>query len=67
MGATGRTFDNCNLEKAGYEAVAVLATASGTETYADGTSYCHREYPFRPDFKASGSYTLPYDIQLAGS
>ncbi len=38
---------------------------SGTETYADGTSYCHREYPFRPDFKASGSYTLPYDIQLS--
>jgi len=65
--ATARTFDNCNLEKAGYEAVSVAGTASGTEVYADGSSYCHREYPYRPDFKASGSYNLPYGIQMSGT
>ena len=29
-------------------------------SYPDGTSACHREYPFRPDAKVSGSYMLPY-------
>src|SRR5207344_3295812 len=38
------------------------------ETYpGDGTSYCHREYPYRPDLKLVGSYTLPFDIQLSGT
>ena len=26
---------------------------------------CHRDYPYRPDVKLVGSYTLPCDIQLA--
>jgi hypothetical protein len=66
IGATARTFDNCNLLAAGLDAV-VTATSQGTETYPDGSSSCHREYPYRPDFKASGSYTLPWDVQLAGT
>ena len=45
----------------------VSTTSLGTETYADGTSYCHREYPFRPDFKLLGSYTLPGEIVLSGT
>jgi hypothetical protein len=39
----------------------------GTEIYPDGTTACHREYGFRPDAKISGAYTLPWDIQLAGT
>ncbi len=66
IAATARTFDNCNLLKAGLDAV-VTATSQGTEIYPDGSTSCHREYGYRPDFKASGSYTLPWDIQLAGT
>ena len=66
IAATSRTFDNCNLLKAGLDAV-VAAAAQGTEIYADGTTGCHREYGYRPDAKISGSYTLPWDIQLAGT
>ena len=66
LAATARTFDNCNLLKAGLDAV-VGAAAQGTEIYADGSTGCHREYGYRPDAKISGSYTLPYDIQLAGT
>jgi hypothetical protein len=66
ISATSRTFDNCNLIQAGLDAV-VGATAQGTEIYPDGTTSCHREYPYRPDAKLSGSYVLPWDIQLAGT
>jgi hypothetical protein len=66
IAATARTFDNCNLLAAGLDAV-VAAGAQGTETYPDGSSSCRREYGYRPDFKASGSYTLPWDVQLAGT
>jgi hypothetical protein len=66
--ATARTLDNCNLAAAGLDAfVANAATTQGLETYPDGSTSCHREYGYRPDFKASGSYTLPWDIQLAGT
>jgi hypothetical protein len=54
------------LLKAGLDAV-VTATSQGTEIYPDGSTSCHREYGYRPDFKASGSYTLPWDIQFAGT
>jgi len=64
--ATARTFDNCNLLKAGLDAV-VTATSQGTEIYPDGTKSCHREYGYRPDAKLSGSYTLPWNVQLAGT
>jgi hypothetical protein len=65
-GAGSRTFDNCNLVKAGYDAQSGGATVT-TETYSDGTMYCHREYPYRPDLKLVGSYTLPGDIQFSGT
>ncbi len=66
IGATARLFDNCNLLAAGLDAV-VTAASQGTETYPDGSSSCHREYGYRPDLKMSGSYTLPWDVQLAGT
>ena len=48
IGATARTFDNCNLLAAGLDAVTpavVPLTWQGTETYPDGSSACHREVP----------------------
>jgi hypothetical protein len=66
IAAGSRLFDNCNLLAAGLDAV-VAAAAQGTETYPDGTSTCRREYPFRPDGKVSGSYMLPYGVQMAGT
>ena len=66
ISASGRTFDNCNLIDAGYDAVATT-TVLGTELYSDGSSTCHREYALRPDFKLLGSYTLPLGIQFSGT
>ena len=70
IAATSRLFDNCNLLAAGMDAVIgpnlIAPTFQGTETYADGSKICHREYPYRPDVKLSGAYTLPFDIQLSG-
>ena len=63
IAATARTFDNCNLLVAGSDAV----PAGSNEIYADGTTGCHREYGYRPDAKFSGSYTLPWDVQLGGT
>ena len=67
IGATSRTFDQCNLLAAGLDAVNTAGSFTGTETYPDGSRACHRDYPYRPDLKMSGSYTLPWDIQLAGT
>jgi hypothetical protein len=66
LSATARTFDNCNLIQAGVDAVSGT-TAQGTEIYPDGTNGCHREYPYRPDMKLLGSYTLPFDIIFSGT
>ena len=66
VAAGSRLFDNCNLIAAGLDAVVGL-TAQGTEIYEDGSRYCRREYPYRPDLKISGAYTLPFDILLAGT
>lgn len=33
----------------------------------NGLRFCERTPPFRTLYKASGSYTLPYEIQLSGS
>jgi hypothetical protein len=68
IGATSRTFDNCNLIAAGLDAtLQVVGANQGTETYPDGTTNCHREYGYRPDAKMSGSYILPWDIQFAAT
>jgi hypothetical protein len=63
-----RSFNNCNLiEGAGPDAVSET-TELGTETYPDsGESYCDRTYPFRPDVKFMGSYTLPLGIQFSAT
>jgi hypothetical protein len=67
LAATARTFDNCNLLAAGFDAVNTAGSFMGTEIYPDGRKACHREYGYRPDVKMSGSYTLPWDVQLAGT
>jgi hypothetical protein len=60
IGATSRTFDNCNLAAAGIE-------YGNFEQYADGTNTCHREYGYRPGLGASGSYPGPWGIQISGT
>ena len=49
IGASSRTFDICNLSKAGLDAfrdsTTQLTTAQGTEIYPDGTRACHRDGP----------------------
>jgi hypothetical protein len=67
LAATSRTFDNCNLLAAGFDAVNTAGSFMGTEIYPDGRKACHREYGYRPDAKMSGSYTIPWDIQLSGT
>ena len=67
IAATARTLDQCNLIKAGLDAINTAGSFMGTEIYPDGKTGCHREYPYRPDVKMSGSYTLPWDVQLAGT
>ncbi|MSO34934.1 MAG: carboxypeptidase regulatory-like domain-containing protein [Acidobacteria bacterium] len=63
IAATARTFDNCKTLAAGVDALA----GGSSEVYADGTTGCHREYGYRPDAKMSGSYSLPWGVQLAGT
>jgi hypothetical protein len=59
VGATSRTFNNCNLAEAGIE-------YTNWEIYPDGPN-CDRKYPYRPDVKISGTYPLPWGVQLAGT
>ncbi|MGH7894188.1 MAG: hypothetical protein ACREQL_05925, partial [Candidatus Binatia bacterium] len=58
IGAVARTFSDCNELAAG---------SLETETYPDGSRYCEREYPYRPDLKVLGVYPLPYGIQFSGT
>ncbi len=68
IAATSRTFDNCNLLAAGLDAVQQRPAASwAPKSIRTARTACHREYGYRPDAKMSGSYTLPWDIQLAGT
>jgi hypothetical protein len=61
LAAGSRLFDTCNLAQAGIE-------YGDWAQYEDGTTACRRNYPFRPDFKVSGStrcrsaFSLPAPI-----
>jgi hypothetical protein len=59
LAATSRTFNNCNLAAAGIE-------YGNWEIYPDGPN-CDRKYPYRPDVKISGSYPLPWGVQMAAT
>jgi hypothetical protein len=70
VSATGRSLDNCNLFQADYFANSVataVGQSRGTETYPDGSTYCRREYGYRPDAKILGSYTLPGEVLISGT
>ena len=62
--AQKRLFDQCNLVDAGI-AGSITGAASISEIFPDGSKACHQDLPYRPDFKFSGSYTLPLDIQMS--
>jgi hypothetical protein len=57
-----RVFDQCNLVNAGIVSALTTALTEVAEIFPDGTRACHQDLPYRPDFKLSGSYTLPFDI-----
>src|SRR4029453_9645113 len=79
VSATRHVFDECSLVDAGIKAVILDGTAAQiglgtrnasselTEIFPDGSRACHQVYPFRPDAKILGSYTLPWDVQLSGT
>ena len=58
ISAMARTFDDCSL---------LRMDSPENPTYPDGSSVCHREYPYRPDAKILGSYRLPGDIVFSGT
>jgi hypothetical protein len=79
VSASRRVFDECNLVDAGIKSVILDGTAAAigvgtanaatelTEIFPDGARACHQEYPYRPDAKILGSFTLPFDVQLSGT
>jgi hypothetical protein len=58
IGAVARTFSDCNE---------LAADSPQSETYPDGTRYCDRNYPYRPDLKILGSYPLAYGVQFSAT
>jgi carboxypeptidase family protein len=73
ISAQKRIFDECNLVSAGILGLvgAVNTTANNTsevaEIFPDGSKACHQDLPYRPDFKLTGSYPLPFDFLLSGA
>jgi hypothetical protein len=72
INAQKRIFDQCNLVNAGIVGAlgainnATINATEVSEIFPDGSKACHQDLPYRPDFKLSGSYLLPLDIQLSG-
>lgn len=59
--STGKTMtDNCEIVDDAPE----LLTEAGVLQPA---SFCHRESPFLPQYKALASYTLPYGVRVSGT
>jgi hypothetical protein len=62
-----RVLDQCNL----INDPTVIATTPSFLTqsvvYPDGERACHAVFPYRPDTKLLGSYTLPYDVLISGT
>ena len=68
IGATARTFDQLQPARRRLRRRQHAPAASwAPRRIPTAARACHREYPYRPDVKMSGSYTLPWDIQLAGT
>ncbi len=67
VAAGKRIFDQCALVNYGVFSLLTGATTTVSETYPNGNRACHQDLPYRPDFKFSGSYRLPYDVQFSGT
>jgi hypothetical protein len=67
IGAVTRRYRDCDLQAAGFDAATAANTFVGQEIYPDGTRYCDRTYPFRPDMKILASYPLPFGILFSGT
>ncbi|HYM24754.1 MAG TPA: hypothetical protein VEU08_16165, partial [Vicinamibacterales bacterium] len=66
-----RVLDQCNLINdptvIGSSAVAAQNFLTQSVVFPDGEKACHAVFPFRPDTKLLGSYTLPYDVLISGT
>jgi hypothetical protein len=74
INAQKRIFDQCKFVDAGIAAYVINAANAVapvapevSEIFPNGNRACHQDLPYRPDLKLLGSYTLPFDIQLAGT
>jgi hypothetical protein len=72
INAQKRIFDQCAMVE--YGVLSLLTNAANaaanpevTEIFPDGSRACSQDLPYRPDFKFSGSYTLPFDILFSGT
>ena len=68
--STGKTLtDNCGITTAHPEVTVASAAGSPAlgSTPATSTEYCHVETPFLTQLKFLASYTLPLEIQVAGT
>src|SRR5262245_59824492 len=66
INAQKRIFDQCNLVDYGVLSALTGAATTVSEQFPNGQKACHQDLPYRPDFKFSGSYTLPYDVLVSG-
>jgi hypothetical protein len=74
--STGKTMtDNCDIVR-NFPQVSVLAAVgtpalpsypAATSVQTTSTQFCRVETPFLTQLKLLGSYTLPFDIQIAGT
>jgi hypothetical protein len=62
-----RVLDQCNLINDPSVVATTPSFLTQSVTYPDGQIACHQTFPYRPDTKLLGSYTLPYDILLSGT
>jgi hypothetical protein len=71
VGAGKRIFDQCNLVNEGIAAAngsintAAINASEVAEIFPDGKRACRQDLKYRPDFKLSGSYALPFDVQFS--
>ena len=67
VNAQRRVYDQCALVNAGVKAYVLDAGTEVSEIYPDGSRACHQTFPYRPDVKLLGSYTLPLDVQMSAT
>ncbi len=68
--STGKTaIDNCDIVKQviAVQANTVTTTSAGLVPFATGPLYCQQDTKFLTQVKGYAAYTLPWEVQLAGT